>query len=204
MEQWLTLLATFLGVCGSALAIWKFATGRTRLLNRTVRRDMSHTPWLALQFEQDGGEVGLISRDIHLTEVILRRRPFRIIMPRHAAGNVYQICAWTDDSIFAEAPVSQSKENSPSFGPGTGIADATHASGTLFLNNEGHNHLCDERLRQKDENWEIYFGCVWTEGRQIPMEEVKGPLFLVVTRDRNEDEIMDFDEYEFLILRFTR
>ena len=175
MEQWLTLLGSLLGVCLSAIALWTFATGRTRLFNRSVRRDMLHTPWLALQFEQDGGEVGLISRGTHLTEVILRRRPFRIVLPRYTAGDVYQICAWTDDSIFAEAPVGQSTESSRSFGPGTGIADTGRASGTLFLNSAAHNHLFEERMRQRDGRWEVYFGSVSTEAGQVPMDAVKGP-----------------------------
>jgi hypothetical protein len=168
-----------------------------------------HTPWLALRFVQDGQEADIVTRDLLTTEVHLARRPFRILLPTRGDDDVYQITAWSDDSIFAISPGDRLNEMATPvyFGPGTGMADTGAGSGTLMLNDEGHHFLEGLRLGP-DPAQHVFFvsQVLRPSGRrepvEHPVEEEKGPIYLVAFFDADGDEAIDHGEYEFIVLRF--
>jgi hypothetical protein len=174
---------------------------------------LSHSPWLALRFEQGGAEVPLTAKDMLRSEVTLKRAPFSIVLPVRGTDDTYWIAAWRDDSIFAAAePEARANPEPPValppyFSPGTGFADTAAGSGTLMLGAEGHNHLYGLRLGPD------YYRHVFNvsaiggddargEWREDPVSATKGPLYLVAWFDEDGDDIMRHGEFEFLVLHF--
>jgi hypothetical protein len=170
-------------------------------------REMLHSPWLGLRFVQSGEEARLSARDLLTTEVRLRRRPFLLLLPRRGKDDVYRITAWTDASIFGLAPVGRAPEMDDGdnyFGPGTGIADTSAGSGTLFLDDRAHNHLAGLRLGPDPDRHQVYYSTVFAQRVATPIERLDAPLYLVAFHDEDRDGVMEHGEYEFLILRFSR
>jgi hypothetical protein len=180
-----------------------------------ARRDLptqvAHTPWLAVRFEQDSSPVRLVNRDLRTTEVELAARPFRVIFPRNAPDIAYQLCAWTDDSIFRQlvsrATIADPNRGSehPCFGFGTGMADTEAGSGQLMLNDEGHNYLIDLRLGPDPDRPSVYYSALWVRGvGERPIGKVRRPIYIIAFHDRDRDHLLDNGEYDFLVLRFRR
>lgn len=167
-----------------------------------------HTPWLALRFIQDGAEAPMVRRNLYLTEVQLRRAPFRLLLARRGADDTYRIAAAEVDAVFEPAHHGRSPRGADSpeplyFSPGSGIADTGAGSGTLYLNPEGHNHLTGLRLGPDRERHEVQFSTLFVEGREIPMDRVIGPIFLVAYLDEDGDQQMENGEYDLIRLDFA-
>jgi hypothetical protein len=172
-----------------------------------------HTPWLALRFVQDGREAELVRDGLLTTEVHLARRPFRILLPVRGRDDVYRITAWSNDSIFAAAPlgvpldVLDSPEGPTYFSAATGLADTAAGSGTLMLNDHGHHYLRGLSLGPDSDRHVFFVSQVLHRdqhdvNRYRQMRAVEGPLYLVAFFDENGDDVMQHGEYEFLVLRF--
>jgi hypothetical protein len=175
---------------------------------REPRADIIHTPWLALRFVQDGKEARLVRRNLYLTEVRLRRAPFRLLLPKRGPDDVYQLCAWTDDSIFSiahggERPRRPDAPEPFYFSPGTGIADTDAGSGTLYLRDDGHNYLIGLRLGPDPDRHEVQYSTVWRNRGETRIEDVEGPLYLVAFFDQDKDGRMENGEYELIKLIFS-
>lgn len=190
------------------LFTWLAAGDSAVALAREGERQVLHTPWLALRFVQGGEEVRLVLRDLYTTEVRLRRAPFEIRFPTRGSDDLYSLTAWTDDSIFRNAPLGRDltdfDEPFSYFAPGTGIADTAAGSGTLYLNDEGHLYLRGLRLGPDPANHVVFFSSVFPRDRdERPMARAEGPLYLVVFHDEDDDEVMENGEYDFVVLTFS-
>lgn len=192
-----SLLAALLALCASTAPSAAAAGGAP----------MAHTPWLGLRFVQGGAEVRLERIDLRRTAVRLRRRPFEILLPTRGPDDVYWIAAWTDDSIFAEAPVGAdltSWDEGGYFNLGTGIADTAAGSGTLFLRPDGHNHLSGLRLGPDPARHRLFVSTLFRDRREYSVGQVAGPIYLVAFYDEDHDNVVDREELDFLVLRFDR
>jgi hypothetical protein len=190
------------------LALVLAAGGAGLASAREPRAEVIHTPWLALRFVQDGKEARLIRRNLYSTEVKLRRAPFRLLLPKRGPNDVYQLCAWTDDSIFSiayrgERPRLPDAPEPFYFSLGTGIADTEAGSGTLYLRNDGHNYLIGLRLGPDPDRHEVQYSTVWKERTETVIEQVEGPLYLVAFFDEDRDGRMENGEYELITLTFA-
>jgi hypothetical protein len=151
----------------------------------------------------------LLRGDLRETEVRLAPRPFRILFPKGRTGVAYQLCAWTGRSIFRASrgrivpgDLNAGREH-PCFLPGTGMADTEAGSGTLMLNDRGHNYLIDLRLGPDPERPSVYYSALLTAARkQVPMSEARRTIYIVAFHDSDRDGFMDIDEYDHLVLRF--
>lgn len=117
-----------------------------------------------------------------------------------------QVCVGTDDSVFS-VENGASVSTSPYFGPGTGVADYEYGSGTLYLNDEGHNnHFVGTRIAaQSATEGKVYVAQTWLQQKTTPLAERKGDLYLTVFIDKNKDgkfEVTGPAEYEFVVLHF--
>jgi len=175
-----------------------------------ARNEILHTQWLGLRFEQEGQPARLFMRSLYVTEVRLRPAPFRILLPTHGGDDLYRLTAWTDDSVFREAPVGVDLEDPDNdeaavyFGRGTGIADTEAGSGSLYLNRRGHHYLRGLRLGPDPANHMVFYSTTWEEGDEAPMSAMNGRLYLVAFYDEDHDGRMENGEYEFIILDFDR
>jgi hypothetical protein len=176
-----------------------------------VRTEVVHTSWLAIRLVQDGRPVRLIRRDLRTTEARLAPRPFRILFPKRPADVAYQLCAWTDKSVFrALRPRSDTAEPNagrehPCFLPGTGMADTEAGSGMLMLDPGGNNYLIDLRLGPDPDHPSVFYSSLWTRaGGEAPIATARGPIYVVAFHDSDRDGHLDNDEYDYLVLRFGR
>jgi hypothetical protein len=189
-----------------ALALAAGAAGSAPAREKGV--EIIHTPWLALRFVQDGKEAPMVRRNLYLAEVRLRRAPFRLLLPKRGPDDVYQLCAWTDDSIFSiayggERPRRPDAPEPFYFSPGTGIADSEAGSGTLYLRNDGHNYLIGLRLGPDPDRHEVQYSTLWNERGETRIEDVDGPLYLVAFFDEDKDGRLENGEYDLIKLVFT-
>jgi hypothetical protein len=178
---------------------------------RGAGTQVAHTPWLGIRLAQDGKAIRLIRRDLRTVEAVLSPRPFRILFPKRRADVAYQLCAWTDKSIFRQlSPRSDTSElnagdEHPCFLPGTGMADTEAGSGMLMLDKEGHNYLIDLRLGPDPEHPAVYYSSLWTRaGGETPIAGARRPVYVVAFHDSDRDGYLDNDEYDYLVLRFAR
>jgi hypothetical protein len=186
-------------------------TGAWAKPRRDVPNEVAHTPWLGLRFEQDGKPVRLVNTDLRTTQVQLDRRPFRILFPKSDPKIAYQLCAWTDNSIF-KALVSRRTDRDlnagaahPCFGFGTGMADTEAGSGVLGLSDEGHNYLIDLRLGPDPDHPSVYYSALWTRaGGEVPIAAARRPVYMIAFHDSDRDGFLGNSEYDFLVLRFGR
>lgn len=170
---------------------------------------VAHTPWLGIRIVQDGKPVRLVRTDLRTVEARLEPRPFRILFPKRRAEIAYQLCAWTDKSIFRElrrrkvAGDPNAGGEHPCFLPGTGMADTEAGSGMLMLDNRGHNYLIDLRLGPDPERPSVYYSALWTRaGGQVPIATARRPIYVVAFHDSDRDGFLGNSEYDFLVLKF--
>jgi hypothetical protein len=178
---------------------------------RETATQVAHTPWLGMRIVQDGKAAALARTGLRTTEVRLAQRPFRILFPKRRTDVAYQLCAWTDKSIFRQLrPRSVPGDPNaggehPCFLPGTGMADTEAGSGMLMLSNAGHNYLIDLRLGPDPERPAVYYSALWTRaGGTVPIATARRPIYIVAFHDSDRDGYLANSEYDFLILRFRR
>ncbi|WP_156172140.1 hypothetical protein [Aurantiacibacter gangjinensis] len=175
---------------------------------------VQHTPWLALTVEQGGQRVPLTNPALRETHAGLARAPFTLVLPNRGEDDTYRLAGWQTRDIIdlaENAPRAQLNgiQPPPYFDYATGMADTAAGSGTLMLNLEGHHHLAGLRLGPDPDRHTVFFGDVLVihdNGARVemPIEDVRGPINLVVWFDENDDAIMQHGEYEYLVLQFDR
>ena len=172
-----------------------------------------HSPWLALRIEQDGVQVPLRRNGLLRTDATLAPRPFTLVLPVRGTDDNYRLAASTGPAILSLVTAGPShdlaKDDSevpPFFSPYRCMADTAAGSGTLMLNREGHHCLNGLRLGPDRDRHVFHVSQVMdveAEPRTTSeIENVTGPLFMVVYFDENGDGQPDHGEYELLALNF--
>jgi hypothetical protein len=136
----------------------------------------------------------------------MKRRPFELRFPTLPKDTAAQVCAWTDDSVFSVDDGGKVADH-PCFRPGTGIADYEHGSGTLYLNNRGHNYLIGDRVGHSSASQDsVLFSTVFKDGASTLLADQKKDLYLTVFIDLDGDGTFKRaapGEYEYVILNFS-
>lgn len=182
--------------------------GGTTSAGATNPGQMARTPRLGLEFWQSGAQGAITFREEGGKDVVrikMRAEPFEFRFPKQPKDVAVQVCAWVDDSIFAVAEYGEVRNN-PFFRPGTGIADYEYGSGTLYLNDQGHNYLIGERIANHSATMDkVYFAQTWSDDKSTPLQQRKDDIFLTVFIDKNKDgefKLTGPAEYEFIVLDF--
>ncbi|MBB6343687.1 serine/threonine protein kinase [Nonomuraea muscovyensis] len=168
---------------------------------------VARTPRLGLEFWQDGAlaPMALDDLDDAVTTVSLKGAPFELRFPTLAKDRALQICAWTDRSVFAIEDGGKVADHR-CFRPGTGLADYEYGSGTLFLNDEGHNHLVGTRVARHSATLDkVLFATVFRDDVSKPMAEQKQDVYLAVFTDLDGDgkfRKAGKGEFEYVVLDF--
>lgn len=210
-------LKVFFGVAGAVIsaaagvvALYTFLTGRGSIGDEAFEGiEYFHSASLGVEVIQGNTKREMVSSESYgesfydAYEVRMKPAPFRLILPRRSDDDVVQICAWTDDSIFAEVYRDRPVAEVPFFRSGTGIAGAEFSVPILFLNDEGHNYYQYERLeRVSDFKHGASFSKVWQDGEETHLSKVEGPIYMVIFMDLDRDDILDFGEFEYFVLQF--
>jgi len=175
---------------------------------------MLHTPRLGLQFWQGDTEDTIQFDPDSQPEVVrvsMRRAPFEMRFPAVKRGQALQVCAWKDSSIFTITD-GEPVEDIPFFSPGTGMAEYEFGSGTLLLDNMAHNYLVDTRIEQMSPTTDrVYFSqtsdvsAVQANDQNppaVPLTKQASDIYLTLYIDKDNDNVADLGEYEFVDLRF--
>ncbi|WP_344394808.1 serine/threonine-protein kinase [Actinomadura alba] len=173
---------------------------------------MARSPRLGLEFWQSGvlapmsfAKTGEDAGGKDVVRVAMRPGPFEFRFPKQPKGLPVQVSAWIDDSIFTIGDGGAVSDN-PHFRPGTGIADFEFGSGTLYLNDQGHNYLINERIASHSAALDkVYFGQTWRDRQAAPLQQRKDDIFLTVFIDKDKDRRFSLtrpSEYEYVVLDF--
>jgi hypothetical protein len=185
-------------------------TTRTTTPAAAANQGLQRTPRLGLEFWQNGAQDAMSfaaqgGKDV--VTVSMRAAPFELRFPKLGKDVALQVCAWGEDSVFSVQDGAAVSEN-PYFRPGTGVADYEYGSATLYLNNEGHNHLVGTRIAtQSADESKVSFGQTYRDQQATPLQNQRGALYLTVFVDKDKDNDGRFRltgpaEYEFVVLRF--
>lgn len=174
--------------------------------------DFLRTPRLGLQVWQGGEQVDLTDGSTGgepLVVVALEAEPFELWMSDQLATEGLALCAWTDDVVF-ELTGGQHRDETQCLASGHGMADDEYASGRLYLDPENFNYLIGQRLQGTSDDGlqRAYFARThWAVEDEraddvAPIGEDGGSLYLTAWSDRNQDDVVDGGEFEFLRLDF--
>ncbi|MEV0350003.1 serine/threonine-protein kinase [Nonomuraea sp. NPDC050680] len=173
----------------------------------TPAAQVARSPRLGLEFWQDNvaGPMAITDLDRPITTVTMKRGPFELHFPTLPKDTAAQICAWTDDSVFSVDDGGKVADH-PCFRPGTGIADYEHGSGTLYLNNRGHNYLIGDRVGHSSASQDsVLFSTVFKDGTSTLLAVQQKDLYLTVFIDLDGDGTFKRagpGEYEYIVLDF--
>ncbi len=169
---------------------------------------LSRTPRLGMEFWQDGAQDAMSLTETGGKDVVtvtMKPAPFELHFPKPGTDVAVQVCAWNDASIFTPADGGKVAD-SPFFMPGTGIADYEYGSGTLYLDDHGHNYLAGTRIASLSPTEDkVYFAQTGSGPQTTPLRQRTADIFLTVFVDKNKDGVFNVTspaEFEFLDLRF--
>ncbi|MEU8148305.1 protein kinase [Nonomuraea sp. NPDC048901] len=183
-------------------------TGATATPTPSPAAQVARSPRLGLEFWQNNvaSPMAISDLDRPVTTVTMKRRPFELRFPALPKDTAAQVCAWTDDSVFSVDDGGKVADH-PCFRPGTGIADYEHGSGTLYLNNRGHNYLIGDRVGHSSASQDsVLFSTVFKDGASTLLAAQQKDLYLTVFIDLNGDGTFKRaspGEYEYVILHFS-
>ena len=190
------------------LAMWtrtqyEYSRYRAQQERLSSRAGLYSTPWLGIDFRQNGQRAYMEYVDPYTTRVELSSGPFEFQLPRRGDDPGIGVVAWTDGSIHEAISGSMGISEVAYFAPGTGIADTEYGSGTLYLNNEAHNYFYGNRLHSTGQGrGAVAITSIWN-GKDVHASDWRKPMYLVMFHDLDRDNIVDNGEYEKIVLEFT-
>jgi hypothetical protein len=164
--------------------------------------DLVRSPQLGLEFWQHDKECPMFIIDYATSKsrVVLKPGPFEIRCPRFKGS--LQICAWIDDSIFAEIAAGRKLEDVTYLSPGTGMADSAVGTPRLQLENQAHNELDESRRRPISERQDSIYISSLLQGETALSDWPT--LYLVVFADLDQNSAITTDEFDRIVLEFKR
>lgn len=185
---------------------------RLRELNETERvtdhkTDFLRTPWLGIEVWQNNQRrpIFKIDKDYWASREAVRipllPAPFELRFANIDQSDSVMVTAWIDSSIFDQISGEMERESVPYFRMGTGMADTTFGSGTLWLDNRGHNHFDrDHRLIvEPNGNAKVMFNTIHIPDGSIDFPQ-NTDIFAVIYQC--EYNIHRIRSYERIILSF--
>lgn len=164
------------------------------------------SPVLGMEVFQDGENVKLKSSTSNVearSVVTLGKRPFLLSLPKHSDNDVFQLCIWTDDSIFKEVRVGLDTDEVSFYSPGSGIAAERKPYSTIYIDNIAHNYLHSPRLIKLETNRHgISISTLGLDRKEYSITEQSGPLYTVIFTDLNKNKVIDKDELEYFVFEF--
>ena len=164
------------------------------------------SPVLEMEVFQDGDNVEFESATISTDDrrvIKLAKEPFLLSLPKHSDKDVFQVCIWTDDSIFKKARLGLSTQDVSFYSPGSGIAAARSAYSTIYIDDIAHNYLYDERLVSLATNRHgISISRLGLVGKEYSVAELGQSLYFVIFADWNKNKVIDEGELEYFVFEF--
>jgi len=167
----------------------------------------SASPVLDMQVFQQGKAIRLGSSSNYAEArsiVKLDRRSFFLSLPKYSDDDVFQLCIWTDDSIFDEVKVGMKTSEVSFYRPGSGMAAGRTPYSAIFIDNIGHNYLHSPRLVKLDTGRHgISVSTLGLDRKNYSVEDLEGPLYAVFFTDLNKNKVVEKGELEYFVFEFN-
>lgn len=164
------------------------------------------SPVLHAEVFQEDKNVKLKSSTIYSdkrSKVKLERKPFIISLPNKSVDDVFQVCIWTDDSIFKKVQVGLATKDVSFYSPGSGMAAERNPHATIYVDDIAHNYLYSERLVKLATNRHgISISTLGLDGKDYSVTEQEGSLYFVIFTDVNKNKFIDKGELEYFAFEF--
>lgn len=200
------LAAAIVTVGGAIRAIEEGANWYREWRSEDKPTDLTVTPQTGLQIWQNNVQNDMFGTygdyDVIVT-IPMSSGPFELRTPKQPEGVGIGIAAWTDDSIFGLETGTSTEPTQ--FNLGKRMATTAFGNATLVLTNEFYNYFVDNAVAShSDSQDKIFFSAIGRTDpfRRFPLTDQSEDLFLVVFIDKNEDEIFDGGELEYMVLDF--
>jgi len=165
--------------------------------------DVLKAPNTSIKFVQNGSFIKMVSEDDAPYEVNMISGYFEIRSP----ADMTQVCAWKDESIFEK--VSADTDIMKDFGSCMFIykSMAMGKDADYLILSKGNAQSLNEVHGTKKISDEEYAHTVThflVEGKPMSKQSIGEPVYMVVWIDGNKDKIVDEDEFDRLIIKFTK
>jgi len=165
--------------------------------------DVLKTSNAGIKFVQNGSPVNMVSEDDAPYLVNMISGYFEIRSP----AEMTQVCAWKDESVFEK--VKADTDIMKDFGSCMFLykSMAMSKDADYLILSKGNVQSLNEVHGTKKISDEEYAHTVThflVEGKPISKQSIGEPVYLVVWIDDNKDKIIDEDEFDRLILKFTK
>ncbi|PCJ30201.1 MAG: hypothetical protein COA90_10055 [Gammaproteobacteria bacterium] len=165
-----------------------------------------NSPVLGMQVFQEGVSIEIKQSDINAdgrTIIKLGKRPFLLSLPRHSDNDVFQVCIWTDDSIFKKVQAGLATEDVSFYSPGSGMAGGKTPYSTVFLDDIAHNYLYSDRIVRLETNRHgLAISTLGLNRKEYSISQQDGPLYAVIFIDINKNKVIDKNEFEKVVFEF--
>lgn len=214
----MTAVGTGLAALSLAVAIGAWlrpqngaADGRNNGAASSGSSGLFRTPWLGLEFWHGDTRVPMVEvpneddadTGREVVRVDVGTKPFQMRVPKLPREVAVQVCGWIDDSIFI-LEQGRKIEDIPFLQPGTGMADTAAGSGSLLVTNQAQNYFAGRRIASlSSEQDGVYVSSIgypyWVDASVPPLQPTTD-VYLAIHIDLNNDDIVDHDEYEYVLL----
>lgn len=164
------------------------------------------SPVLDMQVFQDGKSIRLNSSNNSAETrsiVKLDRKAFFLSLPKYADNDVFQVCIWTDDSIFNEVKIGLKTSEVSFYSPGSGMAAEKSPYSAIYIDDIGHNYLNSPRLVKLDSGRHgISVATFGLDRKNYSVEDIDGPLYAVFFTDQNKNKVIEKGELEYFVFEF--
>jgi hypothetical protein len=219
-QRRLSVVVAAIGFIGAVFSIggtaghWFAGLTSNPTCGMSTASQIARSPNLGISFHQDN-QVALmtyINEGTLQTPVIgvcLSSAPFEIWFPALGPQSDVQVCTSNTDAIFRVNPFP----TGACLGDGSGAADYSYASGTLFetgLTNGEHTEIAQTRAQPASGGDEMYFvSTLWSpakslseNGKPFSITKQSANLYLVIYAPHNYNEPPSDALVEHYILRF--
>jgi hypothetical protein len=162
------------------------------------------SPWLGAEFWQGDYKNPLMDAGAEVVRVVLRSNPFEIRLPAVPTQGWVKVCSSYDAGIFSQIAHNTDRSHVPYFRSGTGMADTTFGSGSLWITPEAHMHLDwgGRLLPRSDGGGVVLFNAIFKLGEEEPAMPSGRDIYLVIYVGDSDNHVLDRSNFECFILSF--
>jgi hypothetical protein len=209
----LSIMVAAIGFIGAIVSIggtaghWFAGLTSDPTCGMSAASQLERSPNLGISFHQNN-QVALMTYvnadrlQIPVIGVCLSSAPFEIWFPALGPRSDVQVCTSNTVAIFRVNPFP----SGACLGGGSGAADYSYASGTLFetgLINGEHTEIAETRAQPASGGDDKYFvSTLWSQGKPFSITKQSSNLYLVIYAPHNYDDPPSDALVEHYILRF--
>ncbi|MFC1884799.1 hypothetical protein ACFL2O_08515 [Thermodesulfobacteriota bacterium] len=169
-------------------------------------KDYAGSPIMRAAFIQNGKTVS-VNQSGNSSTLVLADEPFSILLPNDNEYRAIQICASLDNRIYNQLAKSKKLQTVPCFRTGTGMAPSPKGSkrGWFLRIRKGksHNYYPESRTVNGRKYRLIRIAGMNYSKNKDKMKD-GSPVYMIIFIDKNNNRVVDRNEYEFFTIKISR